>query len=59
MAGNEHFGKPSNPDFLLLRDELLRFYTPLLSIYAFEQGEESEPKPAVMQRICAIKIHFP
>ena len=59
MAGNERFGKPSNPDFLLLHDELLMLYSPLLSIYAFEQGEENKPKPAVMQRMCAIKIHFP
>jgi hypothetical protein len=55
MAGNERFGKPSNPNFLLHHNELLMFYTPILSIYAFEQGEESKPKPAVMQRMCAIK----
>lgn len=53
MEGNGRFGKPSNPDFLLLHDELLALYSPLLSIYAFEQGGESKPKPAVMQRICA------
>lgn len=55
MAGNERYGKPSNPDFLLLPDELLTTYAPLLKIIAFEQGVESEPKPAVMQRICAVK----
>ena len=55
MAGNERFGKPSNPDFLLLNDELLILYSPLLSIYDFEQGEKRKPKPAVMQRMCAIK----
>ena len=55
MAGNEHYGKPSNPDFLLLPNELLEIYSPLLSIIAFEQGEETTPKPAVMQRICAKK----
>lgn len=54
MLGNEHFGKPSNPDFLLLPDELLEVYSPLLKVVAFEQGEVSQPKPAVMQRICAI-----
>lgn len=55
MTGNERYGKPSNPDFLLRPDELLETYSPLLKIIAFEQGEETEPRPAVMQRICAIK----
>lgn len=55
MTGNERYGKPSNPDFLLRPDELLDIYTPLLKIIAFAQGDESEPRPAVMQRICAIK----
>lgn len=55
MSGNERYGKPSNPDFLLLPDELLTTYAPLLSIIDFEQGEEQEPKPAVIQRICAQK----
>jgi SAM-dependent methyltransferase len=55
MSGNERYGKPSNPDFLLLPDELLTTYAPLLSIIGFEQGEEQEPRPAVIQRICAQK----
>ena len=54
MLGNELLGKPSNPDFLLLPDELLEVYSPLLKVVAFEQGEASQPKPAVMQRICAV-----
>ncbi|MCK9397800.1 MAG: class I SAM-dependent methyltransferase [Methylobacter sp.] len=55
MAGNEQYGKPSNPDFLLLPNELLEIYSPLLNIISFEQGEEKIPRPAVMQRICAVK----
>ncbi|OIR17897.1 tellurite methyltransferase [mine drainage metagenome] len=55
MIGNERYGKPSNPDFLLRPDELLVSYSPLLNIIAFEQGEEQPPRPAVMQRICAKK----
>jgi SAM-dependent methyltransferase len=55
MVGNERYGKPSNPDFLLLFDELLTVYSPLLSINSFEQGQEWKPKPAVMQRMCATK----
>jgi SAM-dependent methyltransferase len=55
MVGNERFGKPSNPDFLLQPDELMTMFSPWLKIVAFSQGEEQLPKPAVMQRICAIK----
>jgi len=51
--GNERHGRPANPDHLLLRDELLRCVKPL-SIVAFEQGFVSLPKPAVIQRICAV-----
>ena len=54
-AGNEAFGKPSNPDYLLEADELLNIFTPLLRIEAFEQGYTDTPKPAIMQRICAIR----
>lgn len=55
MAGNERYGKPGNPDFLLLPDELFEVYSPLLNIRAFEQGEQQTPRPALMQCICAIK----
>lgn len=55
MIGNERHGKPNNPDFLLQPDELITTYAPLLKIVAFEQGEQLVPKPAVMQRICAIR----
>lgn len=55
MVGNERYGKPSNPDFLLRQNELFEAYSPLLNIVSFEQGEEEMPRPVVMQRICAIK----
>ena len=55
MMGNECYGKPSNPDFLLLPNELLEIYSPLLNIISFEQVHEEMPRPAVMQRICATK----
>jgi hypothetical protein len=54
MLGNEHYGRPSNPDYLLLPDELKSVYAPLLKIHAFEQGKVEKPVPAMMQRICAI-----
>ena len=55
MAGNERFGKPSNPDFLLKPGELLAAFGPALTVVAFEQGIVDEPRPAVIQRIAAIK----
>jgi SAM-dependent methyltransferase len=58
--GNERFGKPSNPDFLLARGELLKAVqgdgsTQPLRVAAFEDGYVSVPKPAIVQRICAVK----
>jgi len=54
MAGNERFGKPSNPDFLLQPGELLEVAKREgLTVIAFEQGEVETPWPAVVQRICA------
>ena len=54
MIGNERFGRPSNPDFLLRPGELVEAFSSLTAL-AFEQGEVARPKPAVTQRICAIK----
>lgn len=53
--GNERFGKPSNPDFLLRPNELLECFAGKLEVIAYEAGEIAEPKPAIIQRICAIK----
>jgi SAM-dependent methyltransferase len=52
--GNERYGRPSNPHFLLEPGELLRFLEPL-TIAAFEQGQTSAPKAAVIQRACAVR----
>ena len=52
-AGNERFGRPSNPDFLLHPGELLEAFA-ALTVIAFEQGEVSLPRPAVVQRIAAV-----
>ncbi len=54
-AGNGQFGKPSNPDFLLATGELCHTVNrdPGLRVIAFEDGYISEPKPAMIQRICA------
>ena len=55
MRGNERFGKPGNPDFLLAPDELFERCKDAFDIRAFEQGEDNTPSPAMRQRICAIK----
>ena len=51
--GNERFGRPSNPDFLLRPGELLEVFA-ALTVIAFEQGEVAVPRPAVIQRIAAV-----
>ncbi len=56
MVGNERYGKPSNPDFLLRPGELLEAFAELTPI-AFEQGTVERPKPAVVQRLCAVRGH--
>jgi len=53
-AGNERYGRPSNPEFLLRPGELLHSLEPL-AIVAFEQGSISAPKPAAVQRVCAVR----
>jgi SAM-dependent methyltransferase len=54
MLGNERFGRPSNPEFLLRPGELLEAFRGL-RILGFEEGEVSEPKPASIQRLCAVQ----
>lgn len=55
MMGNERFGKPSNPHFLLRPGELLEVVRRRLHVVAFEEGEIESPKPAVVQRLCATR----
>jgi len=51
--GNERFGKPTNPDYLLREDELLKLVEGKLEVIEYEHTEVQVPKPAVVQRICA------
>ncbi len=53
--GNEKYGKPSNPDFLLAPDELKNAVEGVLDVVAYEHGEIADPHPAVIQRICALR----
>jgi len=55
MAGNERYGKPSNPDFLLAPGELLAAFERELTVAAFEQGRVERPKAAMIQRLCALR----
>lgn len=54
MVGNERFGRPSNPDFLLQPNELFDRLHERLTVVAFEQGVVEAPKSACVQRICAL-----
>jgi hypothetical protein len=51
--GNERFGKPSNPAFLLEPGELLEAVRGRLRVVAYEDQVVDEPRPAAIQRICA------
>ena len=51
--GNERFGKPTNPNHLLRKGELLTVVDGRLDVVEYEHTEVQVPKPAVMQRICA------
>jgi SAM-dependent methyltransferase len=54
--GNEEFGKPSNPNFLLKTGELLELAQRHgLKVLAYEDIYQGEPKPAMVQRLCSVK----
>jgi SAM-dependent methyltransferase len=53
--GNEQFGRPRSPDFLLRPRELLDAFGDL-RILAFEDGLVAAPQPAMIQRIAALRL---
>lgn len=53
--GNERYGRPSNPHFLLRAAELLDAFSPALTVVAFEQGIVSAPSPGAVQRFCGAR----
>jgi len=53
--GNERFGRPSNPDFLLRPGELLEAVRGALRVVAYEDRVVRRPRPAAVQRICAVR----
>jgi len=54
-AGNERFGRPRNPEFLLQPGELLELARGRLRVLAYEELFVEQPKPAMIQRICAVR----
>ena len=56
MEGNERFGKPSRPDFLLEDGELLELVRGKFSVIAYEARLISEPAMAMVQRIAARRL---
>ncbi len=54
--GNERYGRPSNPAFLLETGELLdRSRRAGLTVLAYETGLAQRPAPALVQRVCAVR----
>lgn len=53
-AGNERYGRPSNPAFLLRPGELLELVRGRLRVVGYEDLHVTEPRPAMVQRICAV-----
>ena len=59
MDGNERYGKPSRPDFLLRSNELIARAHPAFRVVAFAEGDElnaSGESIAVKQKVAAIKL---
>lgn len=55
-VGQEAFGRPRNPDFLLKPGELLDVVRGRLAVIAYEHGRiDGENGPAIRQRIAAIR----
>jgi SAM-dependent methyltransferase len=54
-AGNEAFGKPTNPDFLLQPGELLEAVRGRLEVVAYEHRIVSQPRQAKIQRLAAVR----
>ena len=52
-VGNEAFGRPRNPDFLLRPGELRAVFNTGFEIIAFEDVTLRSPRPVVVQRLAA------
>jgi SAM-dependent methyltransferase len=54
-SGNERYGRPRDPRFLLQPFELAAAFAPRLHVLAFEDGVLHSPRPARIQRLCALR----
>ena len=54
-VGNERFGHPTNPEFLLRPGELLDAVRGELRVAAYEDVIVDEPRAAAVQRIAAVR----
>ncbi len=52
-VGNERFGRPRNPDFLLRDGELRRVVGDAFAVLDYEHGEVGVPAHSLRQHICA------
>ena len=55
VEGNERYGRPSNPEFLLRHGELLELLRGRFRLIAYEDTYSERPKPALVQRVCGVK----
>jgi SAM-dependent methyltransferase len=56
--GNQRFGKPANAAYLLEPGELLELVRNRLHVVAYEHGLVESPRPAAIERICAVNAPF-
>lgn len=57
--GNERYGRPSNPDFLLADGELAAVARRCgFTVLAYEHGFAGAGRPAIVQRLCAARPAF-
>lgn len=56
MVGNERYGRPANPQFLLRSGESLAWVQARgWRVVAFEEGQVDRPRASVVQRVCATR----
>ena len=54
-VGNEKYGRPTNPDYLLKSGELISLVSPQMRIIAYEECLVRRPTKAYVQRLTAAK----
>ncbi len=52
-VGNERYGRPSRPEYLLQPGELLEVVRKKMTVIGYEHGYVAQPKEAIVQRLAA------